>query len=173
LEDGRIYWYASKLAEQAEFYDDERAAVLETFGGWHAPIAELVQKTETVLHHDIFHLGEPLPSYVDGNVALLGDAAHAMTPNLGQGACQALEDAAVLRVALSRHPNDVAAALAHYDRQRRPRSQAVARASLAAGRYMSNLTNPVAVALRNSLLRLTPTGVSIRQMARFARWEPN
>lgn len=173
LEDGRIYWYASKLADPGQFSADERAAVLETFGGWHEPIAELIGKTETVLRHDIYHLGPPLPSYVDGNVALLGDAAHAMTPNLGQGACQALEDAAVLRVAFSRHPDDIPAALAHYDRQRRPRSQAVAKASMQAGRYMSNLSNPVTVALRNTLLRLTPTGMSIRQMAKVSQWEPS
>ncbi|MFJ3990891.1 FAD-dependent monooxygenase [Streptomyces sp. NPDC090032] len=59
-------------------------------------------------------------------VALLGDAAHAMTPNLGHGACQALEDAAVL-AALAGEPS-VETALAHYDAQRRPRSQSVAHA---------------------------------------------
>ena len=172
LEDGRIYWYASKLAEPGQFVGDERAAVLETFGDWHPPIAELIAKTETVLRHDIYYLARPLPSYVDGNVVLLGDAAHAMTPNLGQGACQALEDAAVLRAALSLHPGDLPAALAHYDRRRRPRSQAVAKASLQAGRYLSNVSNPVAVALRNTMLRLTPTGVSIRQMAKVSQWDP-
>jgi hypothetical protein len=48
----------------------------------------------------------------------------------------------------------------------------VAKASLQAGRYLSNLSNPVAVALRNTALRLTPTGVSIRQMAKVSEWQP-
>jgi hypothetical protein len=47
-----------------------------------------------VLHHDLYELPR-LKTYARGSVVLAGDAAHAMTPNLGQGACQALEDAVV------------------------------------------------------------------------------
>jgi 2-polyprenyl-6-methoxyphenol hydroxylase-like FAD-dependent oxidoreductase len=70
-----------------------------------------------VLRHDIHELATPLPTYVRGRVALLGDAAHAMTPYLGQGACMAIEDAVVLAAACAK--GDVANALAEYDRQRR------------------------------------------------------
>jgi 2-polyprenyl-6-methoxyphenol hydroxylase-like FAD-dependent oxidoreductase len=56
--------------------------------------------------------------YVDGRTALIGDAAHAMAPNLGQGANSGLVDAAVLATELARHP-DQASGLAAYDRARR------------------------------------------------------
>ncbi|MBO8196296.1 FAD-dependent monooxygenase, partial [Streptomyces oryzae] len=104
-------------------------------------------------------------------VALLGDAAHAMTPNLGQGACQALEDAAVLAAALEGAP-DVAVALDRYDAERRPRSQAVARAARQAGRLGQQLSHPVAVALRNTAMRLAPSGVTQRAVLRHADWQP-
>lgn len=68
-----------------------------------------------------------------------------MTPNLGQGACQALEDAVTLAAALATAPT-VQAALAHYDAERRPRGQAVARAARQAGRMGQQLSHPVAIA---------------------------
>jgi hypothetical protein len=67
-------------------------------GGCHEPIPSLLAgaKAGAVLRHDVAELAGPLSSFHRGRVALLGDAAHPMTPNLGQGACQALEDAVVL-----------------------------------------------------------------------------
>jgi 2-polyprenyl-6-methoxyphenol hydroxylase-like FAD-dependent oxidoreductase len=64
------------------------------------------------------------------------------------------------------------AELAEYDRRRRPRAQAVARAALRTGRFGQQLRNPVAVALRNAAMRLTPQPVALRSMARHADWTP-
>ena len=97
-----------------------------------------------------------------GNVALLGDAAHAMTPNLGQGANRALEDAVVLAAAGS---------LTGYDRDRRPRSLRVARASRRIGR-LSRIANPAAVAARNMLMRVVAPRMALRSMARYSDWTP-
>ncbi|WP_225854017.1 FAD-dependent monooxygenase [Micromonospora sp. AMSO31t] len=101
LGDGRLYWYAAETAPPGGREPDELAAVRERFGGWHEPIPALLAATPpgAVLRTDLFHLATALPSYVRGRVALLGDAAHAMTPHLGQGAGQAIEDAVVLGAA--------------------------------------------------------------------------
>lgn len=143
------------------------------FGDWHDPIPALLDATrpDAVLHHDIHELATPLPAFADGWVVLLGDAAHAMTPNLGQGACQALEDAAALAAALATEPT-VDAALTRYDAERRPRSQSVARAARQAGRLGQRLTHPLAVALRNTALRLAPSRATVHAILRHADWTP-
>ncbi|GAA2358245.1 FAD-dependent oxidoreductase [Catellatospora methionotrophica] len=171
LGDGRVYWFAAVNAPAGLRCDDAMAALRARFGDWHAPVPALLDATDpaSVIRTDLRHLATPLPSYVHGHVALLGDAAHAMTPNLGQGANQAIEDAVVL-AALCGPRDDVPAALAAYDRLRRPRSQQVARAAAQIGRLGQQLSNPVAVGLRNALMRMTPSRVALRSMARHADW---
>ncbi|WP_155373680.1 FAD-dependent monooxygenase [Catellatospora vulcania] len=172
LGDGRVYWFAAVNAPAKWRVEDEMAAVRQRFGGWHDPVPGLLDATDpaAVIRTDLRHLAAPLPSYVRGNVALLGDAAHAMTPNLGQGANQAIEDAVVLAAVCG--PGDaIPAALAEYDRQRRPRSQQVARAAVQIGRIGQQLANPLAVGLRNTMMRLTPSRLALRSMARHADWD--
>ncbi|MGW0709382.1 FAD-dependent monooxygenase [Streptomyces sp. NPDC002643] len=171
--DGRAEWHAVFNSPPGVRYADGLAETRRRFGGWHEPIPALLDATRpaAVLHHDIHELVTPLPAFVVGRVAFLGDAAHAMTPHLGQGACQALEDAAVLAAALAGE-TVVESALSRYDAERRPRSQAVARAARQAGRMGQRLAHPVAVAARNAGLRLAPSGLSVRAVLRHADWTP-
>lgn len=171
--DGRAEWHAVFNSPPGTRFADALGALRHRFGGWHDPIPALLDATgpDTVLHHDIHELATPLPAFTAGRIALLGDAAHAMTPNLGQGACQALEDAATLAAALATEPT-VEAALTRYDAERRPRSQAVARAARQAGRVGHRLTHPLAVAMRNTGLRLAPSSVTVRAVLRHADWTP-
>ncbi|MFE2756261.1 FAD-dependent monooxygenase [Actinosynnema sp. NPDC059335] len=173
LGDGRVCWYAALVTPAGGRADDEAAEVRRLVGDWHDPIPALLDATPpgAVLRHDLHELAEPLPTFGRGRVALLGDAAHAMTPYLGQGACMAIEDAVVLAAACAR-ADDVPSALAAYDRQRRPRTQAVARMSRLAGRVGHRLRNPVAVAVRNAVVRAVPAGIGVGGMARVLGWTP-
>lgn len=175
LADRRVYWFATANRPEGERAADERAEVLRRFGGWHDPIARIVTATDpaAVLRHDIHELARPLPPFGRGRVALLGDAAHAMTPNLGQGGCLALEDAVELAT-LVRGVTDadgVAAALREYDARRRPRTQRIAAASARAGRVVQ-AEGPLAVALRNGAARFTPPRLAARASARTTAWRP-
>ncbi|MBB5117861.1 FAD-dependent oxidoreductase [Streptomyces eurocidicus] len=169
--DGRAEWHAVLSVPAGTRYADPLAELRRRFHAWHDPIPALLDATrpEDVLHHDVNELRTPLPSYTAGRIALLGDAAHAMTPNLGQGACQALEDAVTLAAALGTEPT-VEAALVRYDAERRPRSQAVARAARQAGTMGQRLSHPLAVALRNTAMRLTPSRAATRMILRHHAW---
>ncbi|MCB5179872.1 FAD-dependent monooxygenase [Streptomyces antimicrobicus] len=171
--DGRAEWHAVLNAPAGVRHADPLAVVTRRFASWPGPVQDLLAATrpEDVLHHDIHELAVPLPRFVSGRVALLGDAAHAMTPHLGQGACQALEDAVTLAAELAAGPGPEAA-LARYDALRRPRTQAVTVAARRAGRMGQQLTHPLAVALRNTALRLAPSGATIRTILRHADWTP-
>jgi 2-polyprenyl-6-methoxyphenol hydroxylase-like FAD-dependent oxidoreductase len=103
-------------------------------------------------------------------VALLGDAAHAMTPNLGQGACQALEDAATLAAVLDEYPT-IPTGLARYDQLRRGRTQAIVRRSRQMG-AIGQWAWPPAVAARDLVLPLLPSSLAIRALAATLNWPP-
>lgn len=174
LVDGRAYWWATaNLAEGTEF-DDDHAEALRRFGSWPHPITDVIEATSpsAVLRHDTYRLPRPLPPFHRGRVALLGDAAHAMTPDLGQGACLALEDAVTLMAELSRQGDDtIEERLAAYDAARRPRTERLSGMSERLGRP-TRVSHPVAIALRNTLIRLMPVRLAMASFSRPTRWTP-
>jgi 2-polyprenyl-6-methoxyphenol hydroxylase-like FAD-dependent oxidoreductase len=86
-----------------------------------------------------------------------------MTPNLGQGACQALEDAVVLGRCAA------AGDLASYDAERRPRATMISRRSAMIGK-MAQWQSPAAVALRDTVLRATPQSSFLRSLKPVLTW---
>jgi 2-polyprenyl-6-methoxyphenol hydroxylase-like FAD-dependent oxidoreductase len=177
LASGQVYCYASAPAPAGVRHDDEAAELKQRFGRWHDPIPGLIGaiSPDRVLHDDVYWIAEPLPAYHRGRVAILGDAAHAMTPHLGQGACQAIEDAVVLAsVAGTGTPAETAPDLAAYTTARLPRTRMVADGSYRATR-LSGMTSPAASALRNTGIRLAgrlAAGLILRQMDPIASWTP-
>jgi 2-polyprenyl-6-methoxyphenol hydroxylase-like FAD-dependent oxidoreductase len=103
LTDELVYYYATDLSPAGAVHADEREELLRRFDGWHDPIPALIRASDNarILRNDLYYFDTPLPAMHRGRVALIGDAAHPMTPNLGQGACQAIEDAIILAFAAS------------------------------------------------------------------------
>jgi 2-polyprenyl-6-methoxyphenol hydroxylase-like FAD-dependent oxidoreductase len=168
---GQVYWFACESMPEGATPEHDLTEVADRFRDWHQPIPQLLAATppESLLRHKVYYLDAPLASFVRGRVALLGDAAHAVTPDIGQGACLAIEDAVVLAAALDRDGID--GALAAYDTARRPRTQSLARTS---GRlaHLLQLGNPAAVRLRDSLTRALPTPLFTRLAAGAFSWTP-
>src|SRR5579872_761601 len=147
---GRLYWFLTGNAPRGT--NQGKAGAVELCRDWAAPVPEVIDATPTnaILQNDIVDR-PPLRWWGRGRVTLLGDAAHATTPNLGQGACQALEDAVVLAHCLKRGGN-TEEALREYERLRIPRTTSVVLDSWRSGR-MFHATLPVLTWFRNRLLR--------------------
>lgn len=166
MPDGRIYCYV--MANAPAGSDVGLDELRERFARWHQPIPALLDSAqeEAMLQHDTYEL-PTLPAYVSGNVAVLGDAAHAMTPNLGQGACQALEDAVTLAHAVD--TLGVRAGLQAYDRARRPRTQLIVRRSRQAGAAAHWTSTPMTT-LRDAVLPLLPNVLFDRSLTPAYTW---
>ncbi|WP_411103241.1 FAD-dependent oxidoreductase [Streptomyces sp. cmx-4-9] len=166
LADGRVYAYATAHVPQGTRPADARAELARRFAGWHAPVPALLERLDpaSLLQHDLFDLAAPLPRLHHGRLAWIGDAAHAMTPNLGQGGCQAVEDAVVLAHLLGRSgPDGVPDALAAYCAARRERTDAIRVRARRAGR-LAGLRHPLAAGARNLALRTVPARFTLRAL---------
>ncbi len=107
----------------------EVADALAEFQGWHPQVSTILAAADRT-HRWALYDREPLATWGVGRVTLLGDAAHAMLPFMAQGACQAIEDAAVLaRCLATAHDGAIPDALRRYEDIRAPRVRAVQRAS--------------------------------------------
>jgi 2-polyprenyl-6-methoxyphenol hydroxylase-like FAD-dependent oxidoreductase len=179
LPDGRVYWFAVASVPPGGQDADEHVVVRRSFATWHRPIPDVVEATPaaSVLRHDVHDLARPVRSFRRGGCVLLGDAAHAMTPDLGQGGNLALEDGVTLARLLAglapQEAPDPAAldcAVARYDEVRRPRTQAVARQARLLGR-VAQARGPLA-ALRDGLLPLVPPAAAASRLLALQAWRP-
>lgn len=167
----RLYWWATaNVPPNGDDGPEGRKAELQRrFSGWASPITAIIDATpdSLILRNDILDR-EPVERWGIGCVTLVGDAAHPMTPNLGQGACQALEDAVTLADIVTRE-TDIVAALRRYEAARGPRTAAVTKLAWRIGQ-VGQWEHPLARSLRTLLLRLTPDFVVARQTEALLRF---
>ena len=96
-----------------------REQLLARFGGYYEPIPTLIARTPEIIALNVFDI-RSLPRWHEGRVLLIGDAAHAVSPNAGQGATLALEDAMYLAKVLRDCGSDYVEAFACFERDRKP-----------------------------------------------------
>jgi salicylate hydroxylase len=99
----------------------EVADAVAAFHGFHDQVRGIIRAADETYKWGLFDRS-PLPRWSVGRVTLLGDSCHPMLPFMGQGAAQAIEDAATLKGCLLKFPDDVAAALRRYEELRLPRA---------------------------------------------------
>jgi FAD-dependent urate hydroxylase len=168
----RIMWFVSALRPEGErdgpdVLDELRAH----FAGWHAPIPGILEVADpgSILRNDIYDR-PPTPRWVVGRIALLGDAAHPMGPDLGQGACQAIEDAETLALALARM-REPERALALYQHVRTRRVGTVSRIVAATG-WLASRRSAAACTVRDAVMGATPAFAARKQLDLLAGWDP-
>jgi 2-polyprenyl-6-methoxyphenol hydroxylase-like FAD-dependent oxidoreductase len=160
-----VYWWAGARRRESDGEAPalEKSSLLRAFSEWHAPIPELLAATPPdAIVRTCLYERPPLQRLSRGRIVLVGDAAHPMLPSLGQGACQAIEDAVVLADELAA-PRDVITALARYSTRRAARAADVVRASHNMSR-LAHLRGPFALGARHGLMRARPASLALRRL---------
>ena len=158
----RVVWYAVWKAP-AGTAGVSTEHLLRLFGSWHEPVRAVIEATPpaTTVRKDVY---DRLPgrTWTQGRVALIGDAIHLMTPDLGQGACQAMVDAVTLADCLA-HGGSLRAALASYQRQRWRNAAFTTMLARTFG-TMGQLDRRLTCGARDALVRAMPLSVQLRQL---------
>jgi 2-polyprenyl-6-methoxyphenol hydroxylase-like FAD-dependent oxidoreductase len=168
---GRVYWYCFEaVPEDAPAPERPRAEFLHRYGNWFDPIPALIESTdEDAIEPTFTYDRPPRRTWGRGRATLLGDAAHPMKPNIGQGAAQALEDAVVLG-SCAAEGDDPERALREYERRRITRANAVVRMSRQAGR-VAEVRSQLGARVRDAVMKALPDRVAIAQQRKLAEFE--
>lgn len=156
----KIYWYAciNSLPNNSTYANFTEADLSKHFASYHFPIPQIISETkdEELIWNDIIDI-KPLKHLAYGRILLIGDAGHATTPNLGQGACQAIEDVAVLIDELKKKQS-VEKAFGAFENRRLERTAYITKTSWQIGK-ISQWENSFFVYARNTFMRLLPESV--------------
>ena len=166
LTDNRIYWFAclnTRQVRDPKMKAFKVADLAVCFKEYHSPIPELLALTtdDALLWNDIEDI-KPIRQFAFDRVLLAGDAGHATTPNMGQGACQAIEDAAVLANCL-KDKDLIKDAFKSFEKKRLPRTTKIVNISWTLGKA-AQMTNPILTTFRNVALKITPQSINEKQM---------
>lgn len=167
-----VYWYATAdmpaLSETFTRADPivEIAALQDLFASFPAAVHKLVASATTVIRTDLSDL-PILPKWYSGKIVLLGDAAHATTPNLGQGGAQAVEDGYLLAKMMDQHATPEEA-FRHYQTIRQEKARRIVMRSRWLGQ-MAHLKGVLPRQLRNVAVKCTPQAVNLREFEKLFR----
>jgi 2-polyprenyl-6-methoxyphenol hydroxylase-like FAD-dependent oxidoreductase len=165
LSSGQVYWFAcvNAAANDPAMKKFRTAELIAQFSSYHSPIGQLLRQTsdQALIHNDLYDIA-PLDRFAHGRILLTGDAAHAATPNMGQGACQAIEDAAVLLDELQRS-TDIPEVFANFENRRLAKTRMIIEQSRTIGK-VAQLTSPILARLRNLAIGLTPASVRYKKL---------
>jgi 2-polyprenyl-6-methoxyphenol hydroxylase-like FAD-dependent oxidoreductase len=164
IRDDYVYWYGtlnSTVHDKPALDPAHQAEALAHFADWPdlARIVISATRPDDLVRTGVYDT-QPLPRWTDGSIVLLGDAAHPMTPDLGQGACQAIEDALTLVKCLRDH-GDAAAALSAYQDIGLARTSPLVARSRKIGK-MRQWQTPLTSGLRNTVMRLMPQSAILK-----------
>lgn len=168
LANHQVYWFACINApKESERMKKFKIADLQHFfRDFHEPIPQLLKctKDENLIWNDILDL-KPLHQYAFDKIVLIGDAAHATTPNLGQGACQAIEDAVILANEMQRCSN-YEAAFKIFEQRRLERTHYIIRTSRLLGK-VAQIENRFLAGFRNFFFKNLPSTMNDRQLQKL------
>lgn len=161
----RVYWFAciNTTPNDPVMRSFTTSDLLQRFKEFHQPIPEIIRLTrnDQLIWNDIIDI-KPLKNFAFKKVVLMGDAAHATTPNMGQGACMAIEDAAVLANCIA-SSKTVDQAFLDFESKRIARTTTIVNRSWQLGK-VAQLGNPLLISLRNTAFKLTPPAAMEKQM---------
>jgi len=165
LQDDSVFWYATLNPRSRRTRARDQEGLRDVFRAWHSPIEELVASTPASdLIRTQIRDRAPVQEWGTGPITLLGDAAHPSTPDLGQGACQAIESAVVLGECL-RASAPIAERFRDYERRRMQRTAAISRLC-----WMTAVNSTVEGSL-TCRLRDTAIRIGLESVARSSlRW---
>ena len=157
----QTYWYAT-ITQKKNLAIDDIDFLANEFNTFAPFVSDLIRQTKDsdFIQHDISELNQ-LKSWHNNNVALIGDAAHAMTPNLGQGAAQSIEDAWVLANSIVEQ-SSLENAFKQYQQLRYQKATSIAKQSWMIGQ-ITNWKSSMACAIRNKLIAKAPQYLVNRQ----------
>jgi 2-polyprenyl-6-methoxyphenol hydroxylase-like FAD-dependent oxidoreductase len=168
MRDNRMYWFSSFVAEAGgtDEPDGHKAHVQRTFAGAPELVRSVIEATDEseILRTDIYDR-PPVERWGEGRVTLIGDSAHAATPNTGQGGSQALLDGVLVAERIAQAAGslgDAAAvrkALESYETERIPQTSKVVKEAGLVGTFV-HWTNPAACFVRDWVMyKLTPKAI--------------
>ncbi|MFD1552880.1 monooxygenase [Putridiphycobacter roseus] len=157
----KVYWYALKALKK-----DDSTVHLSDIAAHYKTYNPLVKSLISSTNKAEIHSAEiadlkPMKNWSFENICLMGDAAHAMTPNLGQGACQAIEDAFILAKCINKY--EVSVAFDKFQHLRLTKANKVVKTSWMVGK-IAHLSNPISMGIRDSLMQIMPASINQKQL---------